>query len=436
MRFFDDLGARVELCWKEKNYDEGRFPKIAAEALIEQPPFKEVDPWDVIRWLHTTNRLPSQQDVASTFGDPPITVFCGPRFYIDVYFWLDGTTSVHQHGFSGAFQVLLGSSIHSQFTFENKRDINAHFATGNLSLDSVELLEQGDTRQILPGGQFIHSLFHLDRPSATVTVRTAQTPNASPQYDYRNPYFAIDPFYREQSSIRKVQSALLLLSMQHPEADELIGDLISRSDFQTAYSILETTYHHLVDNPLEKVFGLSMGEERFQVLLERARRKFGRLADRIPVVLEESRRKTNIVNRRAQITGSEHRFFLALLLNVPHRAQVLDLVKQRFPGADPIDMITEWVEELATTKLMGGTEANVLGIDDFDDDYLFVFRCLLQGLSLRQTKAAFIREHSVENRQDLETRLAKLYDSLRQSMLFRSIFSEKFSQQKSARRRR
>jgi hypothetical protein len=93
---------------------------LAAEALSEATPDKKVVPWDTIRWIFTADSIPTQQDVSATFGDPPLTLFSGPRFHIDVYYWLDGTTSVHQHSFCGAFQVLIGSSIHSQYSFQNR----------------------------------------------------------------------------------------------------------------------------------------------------------------------------------------------------------------------------------------------------------------------------------------------------------------------------
>jgi len=121
MEDFQKLGALVESRWKAENYNELLFPKIAAQALAEYDLPARVDPWDIIRWVHTTPSLPEQRDVEGRFGNPPVTLFSGPRFHIDVYYWLDGTTSIHQHSFTGAFQVLLGSSIHSRYSFrENK----------------------------------------------------------------------------------------------------------------------------------------------------------------------------------------------------------------------------------------------------------------------------------------------------------------------------
>lgn len=422
MQFFQDLGALVEQRWRDQNYDDEVFPEIAVEALAEVDPSKHVDPWDIIRWLNKTAQLPEQRDVDGTFGNPPITLFNGPRFYIDVYYWLDGTTTIHQHSFCGAFQVLLGSSLLSRYRFEEKRRINDHLMAGQIILNSVELLEQGDVRAILPGRQYIHSLFHLDRPSASIIIRTQQTLSGLPQYNYLKPYFAMDPFFKSAAIIKKVQSASLLLSMKHPDADDLIGELLSCSDFQTAFPVLELLYDHLTNNPLEKAFGLSTGENRFDALLEIARHRHGELVDLILPVIDEVRRQHYLIQRRGQITSNEHRFFLALLLNVPDRAKVLELVRQRFPEQNPDNTIADWVEELANTRVAGSPEPNVLGIDDFDEDYLFVFQCLLEGRTIEQTKSAFEEELSVEDARSLGDKPEKLYNAIRNSMLFKSIF--------------
>jgi hypothetical protein len=424
MQFFQELGALVERRWRDRNYRETDFPEIAAEALAETNPNQRVDPWEVIRWLHTTDQLPSQQDILGNFGNPPITLYCGPRFYIDIYFWLDGTTTIHEHCFAGAFLVLLGSSIHSRYSFRQTEEVNAHFAIGQIDFEGLELLKEGDIKRIIPGREYIHSLFHLDRPSATLTVRTYQSPSYLPQYNYHRPHFAIDPFYKEPSMTKKVQSISLLLGMKHPEADALIGDLISNSDFETAFAVLDLAFHSLVDDPVDAIFNLSTGKERFDQLLEKARRRHGGLADLLIPVFEEAERQSYLVTKRRQITGSEHRFFLALLLNVPDRSMVLDAVKQRFPEREPVDTVIEWMDQLSTTKVLGSSEKNVLGIDGIDDDYLCVFQCLLEGRSLEQTRRALAKEYAGAPPPDLGEKVAELSRSIRQSILFKSIFAD------------
>jgi hypothetical protein len=422
MQFFKELGSAVEHRWRDRDYSDEVFPAIAEEVLTENNLFGKLDPWDVIRWLHETTELPEQHDIQGAFGQPPITVFNGYRFYIDVYYWLDGTTAIHQHAFCGAFQVLQGSSILSQYDFFEKRRINPHFLTGDIRLRSVELLRGGDVRQILASQEYIHSLFHLEHPSVTLIIRTHHSPSGAPQYKYQKPYFATDPFFRSTILIKRLQSASLLHNMRHPEADALIGDLLSRSDFQSTFSILELMNHYKDSDRLEQSFGLKKGEARFQAFIEIARRRHGNLIDLLLPVFEEVQREQNLIYRRAQITGDEHRFFLALLLNVPDRAQILDLVRTRFPEQDPVETVTNWLEELCNTKAFGSPEPNVLGIEGFDDDYLFVFQCLLEGLPAEEIRPAFEREFSVEYAESLGNKPEELIERIRTSKLFGSIF--------------
>src|SRR5262245_40041467 len=126
MQIFVELGRRIEASWRAENYAESAFPDLAARALSEADLLKHATPCDVIRWLGKESSLPRQLDVDGAFGDPPITLYSGTRFFIDLYFWVDGTTDVHQHSFAGAFQVMAGSSIHSRYSFRKEQEINQH----------------------------------------------------------------------------------------------------------------------------------------------------------------------------------------------------------------------------------------------------------------------------------------------------------------------
>ena len=424
MEEFQKLGALVEGRWKAENYSEQLFPEIAAQALSEADLPARVDPWEIIRWVHTAGSLPQQYDVEGRFGNPPITLFSGPRFYIDVYYWLDGTTSIHQHAFTGAFQVLLGSSIHSRYSFREDEIINEHFSAGELTLEEVQLLKLKDVRMIQAGRNFIHSLFHLDRPSATITIRTEHTPSAALQYDYRKPHFALDPFFKNPVLSKKLQTIGLLLGMKHKDADAMIGDLVCSSDFQTAYFVLAETFQQLRSNEMDVLFGLSTGRDRFKAILERCKETHGRLADLVLPVLEEQERQMSIVQRRGTITSDAHRFFLALLLNVPSREKILQLVKQRYADQDPVETILDWVEELARTRVLGSKETNALGMPEFDDSYVFVLECLLQGLGEKEINQRATEQYPPANAAELITRIPALAESLKESTLFRSLLAD------------
>lgn len=412
-----DLGSLVETRWRKNDYGEAIFPEIAAQALTETALHSQVDPWDVIRGLETVSELPRQFDIEGNFGNPPITLYYGSRFHVSVYFWVNGTTSIHQHGFAGAFQVLLGSSIHTRYTFKIDRAINAHFQTGQLTLKASDLLTKGDVRKIIPGSQYIHSLFHLDRPSVTLIIRTHQSISGLPQYSYLRPSIASDPFFREPTMIRKTQAVELLLGMAHLESDSLISDFVLSSDFQTTFLLLEKAYDHLCGKDLPSGQDPLKNSRRFHALVEKARERHGPLVDLLVPVYQEQQRQREIANRRANVKNKDQRFFLALLLNGPPRKSLLDLVKQRFPGRDPIHVMLDRVSELSTMPGLGPAESNILGINDFDDDYLFVYRCLLQDLTDQQIKESLKNEYNAEDARRIETRLDSLCGVLRNSSL-------------------
>src|SRR5688572_18080368 len=148
MKLFQDLGDRIEAAWRAVDHNEEKFPAIAADFLRNEGLPSKVTPWEILEWGLKQIELPRQKDVNSNFADPPITLYSSPKFYIDIYFWFEGTTAVHQHAFCGAFQVLHGSSIHSWYDFEREDAVNKFVEIGSISLKVCELLEEGAVHEI------------------------------------------------------------------------------------------------------------------------------------------------------------------------------------------------------------------------------------------------------------------------------------------------
>jgi hypothetical protein len=113
--FFEELGNTIWNQWKAQNFTLDKFPKIAQKALDLHPPAEHVNLPELLRDFLLNDRQPLQTE--SGFGQPELVVYDSPRFYIQLLFWLDGTTTIHQHEFSGAFHVMAGSSIHAHFGF-------------------------------------------------------------------------------------------------------------------------------------------------------------------------------------------------------------------------------------------------------------------------------------------------------------------------------
>jgi hypothetical protein len=421
MELFRKLGAEIEETWRERNYNEEIFPSIAADALRRADLPSKISAWEVIEWTLGQTELPPQKDPHANFGNPPITLYVGPRFYIDVYFWLEGTTEVHQHAFCGAFQVLLGSSLHSWYEFDRTESINVFTETGEIRLKVCELLNVGDIQEILAGRQYIHSLFHLDQPSATIVVRTDRSPLHRPQFSYHKPSLASDPFFAHETTTKKLQSIRALFGSRHPETDRIVAGLLERSDFQTSFAILNTVREFLSGTPLGQLFNLESHAERFNALLEVVVRRHGAKASALAAVFAHRDRVGEIVRRRSYVTKAEHRFFLALLLNLEDRDTILRLIGTRFPDSDPVDKILDWTHDLSQTRVVGVNTPNALGIEGFDDVDLSLLENLLRGRSDEEAREAILSDYGAERSAsfDLEGKLARL----RESAIFRPLLS-------------
>ncbi len=414
MELFQTLGAEIESLWLERNYNEDDLPTIAADALRRADLPSKLSAWDVVDWSLSETELPPQRDVAGRFADPPITIYSGPRFHIDVYFWFEGTTAIHQHGFCGAFQVMLGSSIHSWYEFERKEKINTFCEIGDMSLKVCEILEVGDVQEIWGGRRYIHSLFHLDRPSATIVVRTDRSPIDLPQFSYEKPSLAIDPFFEQHTTIKKIQMMGTLLRAQRPEADESIARWLRSCDLQTSYVALSSLRAGLRSDQLKQMFSPDDAESRFRDLLDIVIERHGPKAKALRQVFEHHDMLAEIVKRRGYVSDPEHRFFMALLLNVDRRPLIFDLIKHRFSDADPVEKILDWVFDLAETRVVGIESSNALGIADFGETEMFVLEGMLRNNTddqIRQGTSSHLAGRSID----------EAIEAIRNAVIFRPL---------------
>lgn len=337
--FFQDLGRTVLARWKQVDFSLAEFPLIAQEALENSPPAEQVDLREFLCEFLRQDEQPMQTD--SGFGQPELVVYDHPRFYIQVLFWLDGTTAIHQHEFSGAFHVMAGSSIHAHFDFENRRTINPHFLVGDVRMKAVELLETGRTVQVFSGPKGIHSLFHLETPSVTVVVRTQNDPGTGPQFNYLPPHVAVDPDFSDALTTRRKQLLDVLEMCEDAAYPDLVREMLTELDFERGFFILQHCLPHLQ--------GMHLWEEMVDVFVAR----HGGRASGVGATLEESARRDEIKELRSSIIAPELRFFLALLLNAPERRDFLSLVKQRFSEASPLETVMGWAEELVEVDEFG-----------------------------------------------------------------------------------
>lgn len=374
MKFFEDLGETILARWQRADFDAHAFPDVAASALSERPPSAHVDPMEVVQWVQDSDAIVRQEGPLVKFGEPAITVYRNEGFHIDVLFWVDGTTAIHQHGFSGAFHVMQGGSIESVYGFEPTHRYSERLMLGDLSLREVHHLKRGDVRPILAGTQFIHALFHLERPSVSVVVRTPTDALAGPQYSYVRPGIAFDPFHETDSMRRRWEILRLLSRSTHSEFEARARATVQRSDAFTAF--------HLAT----RLRGCFHEHTAYLSFLESLRPSHERLIDALRIQADDDRRSMHLMTRRALAKSAEHRFFLALLLNLDVRARIVDGVRAELPEREPTNAIVTWIAELAKLdeiatwvgEMASATAARIL---DFRADAvtLEVARAILDG---------------------------------------------------------
>jgi predicted metal-dependent enzyme (double-stranded beta helix superfamily) len=408
--YFKELGRSVERRWRARDYDERVFADLAVAALGERPAHAEVDPLEILDWVLGDDEMPQQLDPKAEFGQPPITVYSSSRFVIDVLFWLESTTSIHDHAFSGAFQVLAGGSVHGVWRFTVEDAVSLMFQLGRIELDHMELLARGDTRRITAGRSFIHSLFHLDHPSVTVVMRTHEEQNARPQYEYRLPSLALASFVTDERARRRLQSLSALRAIDPKRFTRQLHAALGELDLPMAF---------------EAIAGLVpvyQGEE-LEAALAAARRRHGARVDHFAPVLHEHYRQEQIIARRKHIRSAEHRFFLALLLNAPDRRRILELVAARVPGTPPLDTIHRWVAELARMPSPHDPrEPNALGVP-LDDDGLTLLRHILEDKPLPALMRRLAREFDAADVAAQAPTVAGLYEAWRRHPLFQTLFA-------------
>ena len=405
MQPFTALGTDIARQWSRHNFDSRTLPSIAAEALAGLRSANEIGPDDIIRWIASTTYLPEQSDLEGKFGQPPITLYADSRLRIEALFWTTAATAIHAHGFSGAFTVLTGSSVQSTYDFQQRKRLNAHIILGHLSLREVTTLKRGDIETIIPGDGLIHSVFHLDHPSVSVVVRTHVDREVGIQYQYLRPGLAIDPFFVNPLTTRRLQCLAFLARLKAPSYVDTALTMLASADFFETYQILRAAWAELS--------GGSATEDR-ERLVAAASVRHGADIDAVRPVLDEVRREAMLVAQRDKIRNPEHRFFLALLLTVPSRDAICDLIRKAYPAEDPFERIMRWVGELSGRQLLG-LEA--------DRTNLSIFRHLLDGASPAEVVKQLSAEYSREEVEPMASAIEEHCGRIQRLAAFRPLFT-------------
>jgi hypothetical protein len=240
MNIFNDLAAQVEKSWSEASYNLEKFPDIATSALenlkydLSQADLNK----HLAKWMLATPKLPDQINVHNTFGQPPITIFNNGKFVVDIYIWLNCDTSIHSHGFRGAFRVLHGKSLQEEFTVKTLTTIAPDVLLTDMGKPVMSLLKAGDTRTILPGKELTHRVIHLENPTVTLCVKTINESTLS-QWNYFPNGLAVRKRHLDPGLIKQIYYFQYLMGQTADGALHFVQELLRKCDISTQMNLAE-----------------------------------------------------------------------------------------------------------------------------------------------------------------------------------------------------
>jgi len=135
---------------------------------------------------------------------------------------------------------------------------------------------------------------------------------------------------------------MLLISGKRAEYHDIVRHVLATEDAYSVFHFLLATFEMIEDE-----------DERYNLLLA-ARLKYPKLIEALEPALLQDERRNKILELRERLSSSDLQFFLALLLNIPERHAILNLIEQRYPSRDPVTMITSWVHELSELGVLAG----------------------------------------------------------------------------------
>lgn len=341
--WFERLGHEIDRRWLEHDRDEEVFPAIAETALLALPPAEHFDR-EAFFDAELSPFVPARRERAplGAFGQPGVTVYFGRDHVIEVYFWVDTPSGVHDHPFRGLFVILEGSSVHARYSFtEDEGTPRGRARTGVLALEGMELLEPGAHRLFSRERHaLIHALVHVSVPSISMVIRTARS---SDYWRYHPP--SLRSTWEPPDEVVQKQIAWLqaLREAGDPRAGERLLRFLGSADLETALILLSPLWLGADD------------ATRAALLAPLARH--GAAVEKLDAALSRIARAQQADALRAQLRDADERLLVTALRLGERREDVLGLIAARHP--DPVARLHAFLD--AYGEAVTGDAASLAG---------------------------------------------------------------------------
>lgn len=262
---FKKLAADVSREWFAAGENAQQFPAIATRLLEEFPYTLGQEQFDqaIASWLRNSEAIPEQMNVHNTFGEPPLTIFNNGKFVVDIYIWRGCDTSIHSHGFRGAFRVLHGQSLHETFHVKVVETVAHDVELTELGFPDVELLEAGAVRTIAAGKELTHRVIHLADPTVSLCVKTINEKVLS-QWHHFDGGLAIQKRHLDPALLKKIYFFQYLASRDGLSAENFLDEVLAKQDISILMNLCEEL----------STGGYAIDEGLIQVILEEVYRRY------------------------------------------------------------------------------------------------------------------------------------------------------------------
>ncbi|WP_329417565.1 hypothetical protein [Streptomyces sp. NBC_01268] len=334
--FVSSTAAELRRRWRRADSTRASFPSLAAGAIADGLAREPVTGDDVLHWVLDGAELPFQPRLDETFGQPPVTLYHDGEFQLDALYWVQSSTDVHAHGFSGAFAVLDGQSVHTRFEFAETHRFDDHFMIGRVVATGAELLDVGAVHEIHEGPALIHSVVHLGCPSVTLVARTCGHSSPIPEYAYFPPTIALDPSKDDLLRTRTVQLVRMLIRSGATGLARTVETLIARCDVHTAFLVVRELSRNAAASTLVHA-ALGWSEARWPGVA-------GPFGDAVSAEL----RHVGAVTMLHRITEPDHRVVLGALAALDEPSQVRGFLRKHV-AAETDSLIAGFVRAVRDT---------------------------------------------------------------------------------------
>ena len=392
------LGEEVETLWKKEGYAKEVFPRIASEILQKHRLHEQFSMETFLQSFSKRKALPRQLFPNNEFGQPPITLYWNDalNFLIDIYFWVTPESSIHSHGFRGAFTVLQGKSFHCEYDFLMKENDGQDVFIGDLLLKEATLLEKGAVQEVHQGLEYIHQVWHIAFPTVSLVIRTD---DLGPYHAFLKPHFAYRHLKPTPLETKQIDTLVMLHRVKSPQEERFLEGLIRTFDPYQGCCM-----------HLRKYFGETSDLSGVKNVLERTP-KFEKWA---PYLLESFKYALETQATWDRVQDEGERLLIALLSSLEKRDEILSFMETHYPGKPALTTLMKEIRKLVKEKKLA-FELNETALD--------VLELLLHGYGEKALCQKLSRSYQVKNSPSFQREIVAFCNQLRAHELFKVLLS-------------